>query len=176
MSVLLYHNGVIAADSRCIISQDGDYERNSAMLKLFGHNGYMVMGMIGGNATIKYSAQEYLYFGEAIKDIESNRKLSAPLPDDIKNVYSKDTDDSRTLCFMTKRHLYIITKDGLERIISNVPFAMGTGGRIALMSLTNGCTVEESVRNAVRMNPYCGGTVVTYNAKDLSLIKLRKKK
>lgn len=176
MSVLLYHNGVISADSRCIISQNGEYERNTGMLKLFSHNGYMVMGMIGSNASIKYSSQEYLYFSAAVKDMESNRELSVKLPDDILRVYSKVDDDSRTLCFMTKRHLYIITKDGLERIISDVPFAMGTGGRVALMSLTNGCTVEESVRNAIRMNPYCGGTVVTYNAKDLSLIRLRKKK
>ncbi|UQT02937.1 hypothetical protein TOTORO_00740 [Serratia phage vB_SmaS-Totoro] len=175
MSVLLYHNGVISADSRCIISQNTDFERNAGMLKLFGHNDYMVMGMIGDNVSIKYASQEYVYFSAAIKDMESNREMVAKLPRDILKVYTRE-EDGRNLCFMTKRHLYIITKEGLERIITDTPFAMGTGARIALMSLTNGCTVEESVRNAIQMNPYCGGTVVTYSTKDLSLIRLRKKK
>lgn len=174
MSIILYSGGVISADSRGVIDQGATYERLTVMMKLFSFGEEIVMGMVGDNVSIKYACREFCYFSEKIKDGESRRLDTIPISENIIKEYTKE-NEGRTLCFMTRRKFYVITSMGLEATVEGIPWACGSGGRIALQSLVNGCTVEESVRNAVAVMPTCGGTIQTFRRSDLKLIPLRRK-
>lgn len=176
MSILLYSNGVIASDSRGVIDQGNAHERLTLMLKLFQCNDHVVMGMIGKNADVNYASKEYIYFSEKVIEMESNRRDVQELKESIIEAYGKEDDNGRTLCFMTRRNFYLITPKGIEATVVGAPWVAGTGGRTAMQSLINGCTVEDSVRNAIQVNPLCGGTVLVFRQKDLKLIPQRRKK
>ncbi|ATA65582.1 ATP-dependent protease subunit [Serratia phage Moabite] len=175
MSIILYHKGVIAADSRGIIDQGKYTERLCGMLKLFSFGGKVVMGMVGDNTTIDWACKEFFYFSEKVIEMEEGDLDTLPLSKDILERYGME-DSTRTLCFMTRRHHYYVGVTGIIRWEKGIPWAAGNGMRTALQSLSNGFDVESSVRNAILMNPDCGGTVVIHHAKDLELIKRKKSK
>lgn len=175
MSVVLYHKGIIAADSRAVIDRGYYSEEIGAMLKLWKNvEGDMVMGLCGENIDHATRARWQLDLEPIIRALDPSNDIHGDLPEYMHEMFGPKAD--RSLLVMTKRYLYSFDdKTVYKADDSHHTHGNGNGLRVAKLGVYNGLDAVEAVKLAIRVTPECGGTVLSFKQRELVLIPKPKK-
>ncbi|WBF04726.1 hypothetical protein [Erwinia phage vB_Ea277G] len=176
MSIVLYHRGIIAADSRAIIDRGYNSEDLGAMLKLWDNEaGDMVLGMCGENTDFTTRVSWQLSIEPLVRALDVTDDVSIELPEYMHKTFGPQAD--RSMLVLTKRYLYAFDDTTLYKAdTSHKTYGHGNGLRIAKMGAYNGLDAVAAVKLAIAVNPDCGGTVVSFKQRDLKLIPKPKRK
>lgn len=175
MSVLIYHKGIIAADSRAVIDRGYYSEDLGAMLKLWvnGDND-LVFGFCGDNATHATRAYWQLALEPIVRALDPSDDINAPLPEELVDLFGAKAD--RSLVVMTRRYLYATDDKTIYKADdSHSTHGHGNGLRVAKLGAYNGLDAVAAVKLAISVTPECGGAVVSFKQRDLTLIPKPKK-
>ena len=175
MSVLIYHKGVIAADSRAVIDRGFYSEDLGSMLKLWvnGEND-LVFGFCGENVADSGRAYWQILLDPIVRALDPSNEVSAPLPEELHGMFGLKSD--RSLLVMSRRYLYATD----DKIIykaddSHHTHGHGNGLRVAKLGAYNGLDAVAAVKLAISVTPECGGAIVSFKQRDLTLIPKPKK-
>ncbi|MBP8233993.1 MAG: hypothetical protein KAY22_16975 [Rhizorhabdus sp.] len=139
MTVIAIKNGIIAADSQLTV----DDSLKLSCEKLFRvRDG--VIGFVGATAP-----------GNELLHHLRKAHCTDPLP--LKSEGYAREDFGALL--LTRHGVYLYDNSLSPDRVTGAFFALGTGAPFALAAMHCGRTAIESVRLAIKLNPYCGGPV-----------------
>lgn len=177
MSVVIYHKGVIAADSRAVIDRGYYSEDIGAMLKLWNNpENTLVFGLCGENTDYATRAKWGIDLLPIITELDTSLDITGDLPKYMHEMFGPNANMS--LLVMSKRYLYAFDEKTVYKAdTSHQTHGHGNGLRVAKLGAYNGLDAVAAVKLAIKVTPECGGTVVSFKQRELTLIpKPRKKK
>jgi hypothetical protein len=172
MSVVIFHRGIIAADSRAIIDRGYHTEDVGSMLKLWSNESKdMVFGICGENVANIQRAYWMEEFEPLVRALDVDElKVSLPLPETLQKRFGMEGVNS--LNIMTKRELYTASGESLYKVDdSHETHGYGNGLRIAKLACYNGYNAIQAVELACQISVECALPVRSYRQKDLVLIR-----
>ncbi len=137
MTTIATKDGIVACDSQVT----GTFLESG---KKVYQNKKMIVGFCGDWVAADHVMRIYL----AGKELDPDKDV--------------DRDDDFELMVLKKSGIYLVDKWLREVKICGTQYAIGSGSQAAMVAMNMGATAKEAIKEAMKVDPYTGGRIRTY--------------
>lgn len=169
MTIIAYHNGILAGDSKMELSEPFDH--NALAVKVFINDAKTlalgITGVLPSTADLNFIFKSV---EPLISSLESNipiERLDGRLLELMVKEGGHLSAQSRSIIFMSAQSAYAVVDSALVETGVGYPVAMGLGAYGALVAMHLGHNPITAIAACSQIVASCGGEVVSYRMEDL---------
>lgn len=179
MTVIVYHQDALGADSRGISNHGEHNEAHYVMKKLFVYEreGLPIAAIAKLDEPFPVDMVNAIttLIVHGCKTIEISGSFNK-IPIEPILLDSLGAEQLSRMIIMTKRHVYRFSDTDLYQQLETGPLFMGSGAGVARTAIFGfGAGIKEAIDKAVELDQNCGGEVTIVHRKDLRFIPWPKK-